>query len=103
LYTIDITNPSNPIEISYFDIDETAQSVSVDGNYAYVSAEENLHVIDISTPAAPFEDGFFGMHGSMEAPLNCAVAGSLVYVAYGSEGLVILRFTPPNQIYLPFI
>ncbi|MCK6628596.1 MAG: hypothetical protein L6R45_25885 [Anaerolineae bacterium] len=42
-------------------------NVSVMGNMAYVSADDGLHLIDISTPARPTQAGFYPTMGGVGA------------------------------------
>jgi hypothetical protein len=53
-------------------------NVSVMGNMAYVSADDGLHLIDISTPARPTQTGFYPtMGGAGEIVLIGNIAGVL--------------------------
>ncbi len=61
--------------------------VVVAGDYAYVAAGSVLYIINVSDPAAPFEEGFY------DTPLDVYgvfVAGDYAYVADGSLGLCII-------------
>ena len=62
--------------------------------------EKDLHIIDVSDPAGSFEAGFY--ETSSEG-VDVAVAGSRAYVADWDAGLMILRFVPPQTIYLPLV
>jgi|GEM_PF-6019120 len=53
-------------------------NVSVMGNMAYVSADDGLHLIDISTPARPTQAGFYPTMGGVgEVVLIGNIAGVL--------------------------
>jgi hypothetical protein len=60
-----------------------------------------LRVVDVSTPSAPVEAGFYDTPGSAD---GVAAAGGYAYVADQSGGLLILRFSPPTSwIYVPLV
>jgi hypothetical protein len=81
LRILDITDPTNPVEIGYWDAPCWAQNVVVAGNYVYVAdSEEGLRVIDVSYPALPVEVGYYNTPGSAS---GVAVAESYAYVADG--------------------
>lgn len=55
LWTIDITDPSNPSILGTAGLGATPVSVALSGNHAYVIDRSNdeLQVVDVSTPASP--------------------------------------------------
>jgi hypothetical protein len=60
LRVIDISNPTNPVEIGSYDTPGEAFGVYVSGNFAYVADRDSgLRVIDISNPKNPVEIGFY--------------------------------------------
>jgi len=63
--------------------------VAVAGSYAYVVNPEpsGLRVIDVSTPSAPVEVGFYDTPGTA---FGVAVAGAYVYVGDTRGGLLVL-------------
>jgi hypothetical protein len=89
LRIVDISNPSAPIEVGFYDLPgDSATDVVVAGNYAYVARVLNgLWIIDISNPTAPMEAGFYDTSGNTR---DMAVAGNYAYVADGDGGLIIL-------------
>jgi hypothetical protein len=49
LVAVDITNPTVPVPVSYFDVDSHGLSISADGNRAYVAGTgSGLNILDIS-------------------------------------------------------
>jgi len=79
LKVIDVSNPANPIELGYIDIETAgAQNVFVSGSYAYIADDtNNLLVIDVSNPSYPIEIGRY----EFGARTTCLFAsGSYVYV-----------------------
>lgn len=54
LCTVDVTDPSAPVELDCVDVDGKGLTVAVSGNYAYVGTNDSnngLAVVDISDPA----------------------------------------------------
>ncbi len=80
LRVIDVSLPSAPAEVGFYDNPGTAYGVAVAGNYAYVSAgDAGLRVIDVSLPSAPTEVGFYDTAGIFA--MGVAVVGNYAYVA----------------------
>ncbi len=52
---IDYSDPANPVELSTFSLPTFAQSLAVSGDYAYITAGNELHIVDVSDPAQPEE------------------------------------------------
>ena len=64
LRVIDISNPSNPVEVGYYDTPGYAWDVAVSGSYAYIAdGISGLRVIDISNPSNPVEVGYYDTPG----------------------------------------
>jgi hypothetical protein len=78
---IDVSNPSNPREVGYFDTPVVARGVYVSGNYAYVAdGYLGLRVIDVSNPSNPREVGYFD---TPDRAWGVYVSGNYAYVADG--------------------
>jgi uncharacterized secreted protein with C-terminal beta-propeller domain len=82
LQVIDISNPANPQRVGGCNIG--AYGLTVSGNYAYV-AGDGLQVIDVSNPASPQRVGGNSLYDAFDV----AVAGSKVFLAGYSSGLII--------------
>ncbi|MFH1958338.1 MAG: lamin tail domain-containing protein [bacterium] len=99
LSIVDISDPANPEQVSYYDTPGSAYGVSVSGNYAYVAdGSSGLRVIDISNPASPSETGYYDTPGFA---YGVFVSGNYAYVADGSSGLRIIDITnlfSPSEI-----
>lgn len=57
---VNVTNHSSPVELGTIDLGATGYEVVVSGNYSYVASGHNsqeLKVVDISLPSAPFLSG----------------------------------------------
>jgi len=90
LRVVDISDPTNPAEVGFYDTPGYAYDVAVAGGYAYVADGRGLRVVDVSDPSNPTEVGFYDTPGSAA---DVAVAGGYAYVADWNGGLLILRFT----------
>jgi hypothetical protein len=99
LRVIDVSNPTNPREVGFFDTPGTARGVYVSGNYAYVAdAGAGLRVIDVSNPTNPREVGFFD---TPDFAWGVYVSGNYAFVSDMSGGLFILRFTGAQPVNHP--
>ena len=67
LRVLDISDPTDPAEGYYYDID-FAQGICVSGDYAYVTHPDSttgyLHILDVSDPSAPVLKGTLSRPGS---------------------------------------
>lgn len=64
-YIIDVSNPYIPSKIGSLDLG-TNREIDVNGDYAYVASDTNneeLTIIDISTPSAPSEYAYYDANG----------------------------------------
>lgn len=60
LRVVNVSDPTNPVEVGFYDTPGYALAVHVVGGYAYVAdGDAGLRVIDVSDPAAPSEAGFY--------------------------------------------
>jgi hypothetical protein len=58
LLVFDVSDPTNPERVGYYLPDwNGAESISVVGDYAYMSFDDGLHIIDISDPTNPEDVG----------------------------------------------
>ncbi|WP_242027345.1 Ig-like domain-containing protein [Sphaerospermopsis sp. FACHB-1094] len=89
LQIINISNPSNPTLQASYATNNGADSVTVVGNYGYVSGNSRLEIIDISNPSNPTLKGYYNS-GNMQ------VVGNYAYVA-GTFGLQIIDITDPTK------
>ena len=98
LRVIDISDPTSPVEVGFYDTPGFAADVAVKADLALVVdvAAGLLLVIDISDPANPVEVGVFDTPGFAQ---GLAVKEELALVADGEAGLVILCVAP--QIPIP--
>jgi hypothetical protein len=58
LRIIDVSTPSNPVEVGFVETQYSMYKVEVEGDYAYVAAKEDgLRVFNVSDPSNPVEVG----------------------------------------------
>jgi hypothetical protein len=76
-------------------------AVAVQGSYAYIGIGPRLAVLDISNPAHPTPVGRTAVLPDLVQDI--ALAGTLAYVADGEAGLVILRYRPLSEMFLPLL
>jgi uncharacterized secreted protein with C-terminal beta-propeller domain len=92
---IDVSNPSSPREVGFYDTPEAAEDVAVSGTYAYVAdGVAGLRVIDVSNPSSPREVGFYDTPGYAD---GVAVSGTYAYVADGVAGLRVIDVSNPSS------
>ncbi|TES92745.1 MAG: T9SS type A sorting domain-containing protein, partial [Candidatus Cloacimonadota bacterium] len=89
LRIIDVSTPSVPYEVGYYDTPDWANGVYVSGSYAYVADDAALRIIDVSTPSAPSEVGYYV---TPYWAYGVYVSGSYAYVADRYAGLQIYEF-----------
>jgi hypothetical protein len=97
LRIINVTDPSNPLEIGSYNTPSEADSVVVAGKYAYVTCSyEGLRIIDIADPTTPKEIGFFKKGPYAEYYYDVFVVGNHAYLAV-TDGLHIIDITNPTD------
>ena len=85
LRVIDVSTPTNPMEVGFFDTPGWAMGVAVSGSNTYVADyDAGLRVIDVSDPSSPAEVGYEDTPGWA---WGVAVAGGQAYVADRDAGL----------------
>ena len=85
LYVLDVSNPENPVEVSFSPMVDPPTSVQVVGNYAYVTSSHiGLHVFDIIDPSIPIEVSTFDIRNIPYA------GGAFVDEVYFYEGYAFM-------------
>jgi hypothetical protein len=84
LYVLDISDPSEPEQLSLYDGSGFLNSLALDGATLYVSGSDFV-ALDISTPDAPSEIGSCGASGQI------AISGTHAYV-----GLSVIDISDPS-------
>lgn len=86
---LNISDPTNPVEISNILTSGNARDLCVKGNYIYLADKfAGLRVIDISDINNPYELTSYVTQGYAN---SVAVQDSLIFVAFASGGTVILK------------
>lgn len=97
LVIINVETPATPTLIGSLNLSAAAYEIVVSGNYAYIASGNNsqeLQVVDISTPIAPFLSGpGFDLSGTTDA-ITIALAGVTVFIGQGST-LYTVNVTNP--------
>jgi hypothetical protein len=93
LRVVDVSDPSTPREVGFYEALTPAHDIAVSGSHAYVAAlKAGLRVVDVSDPSTPREVGFY------EAPASAydvAVSGPYAYVAALKAGLRVVDVSDP--------
>ena len=93
LTVADISNPSQPFEVSSVETPGRALTIDVVSNFAYVADESGgLRVFNISDPINPTEVGSFD---TVNEAWGVTISGDNAYVAVESDGLQILDISDP--------
>jgi hypothetical protein len=87
LHIVDVSDPEQPRRVGSF-MAGTAEDVAVQGNYAYMTADAGLDILDVSNPVLPV------LVGTLPGPYGHIVLnGHYAYLAAG--GLVIVDIADP--------
>ncbi|MCP4725390.1 MAG: T9SS type A sorting domain-containing protein [bacterium] len=90
---IDISQPSNPVEIGNYFMNSDPRAISVSGDYAYVCCDSGLHIIDVSIPSNPTETGML----CSQYAEDVFIAGPYAYIAASSNGLRLIDISTPAE------
>ncbi|MEO0149952.1 MAG: hypothetical protein ABIL23_05995 [candidate division WOR-3 bacterium] len=95
---IDISDPTNPIEVSYYDSPGVAHKVFVEGNLMFVAdGTMGLRIVDISDPLSPVEISYYDTPGNA---MGIYVLYPYAFIADGSlSGIRVINISNP---YAPF-
>lgn len=95
LRVVDISTPSSPSEIGYYDTPGLARGIALMGDYALIADgyDSGVRVLNISNPTSLSEVGFYDTPGD---PRGITVFENHAYIADGSSGLRIVDFTNPS-------
>lgn len=99
---LDVTNKAAPTELGQFITPENVGHntwLSDDNQYLFVTNEViggHLRIYNVSTPAAAFQVGEYRARPNRVIH-NVYVSGSLAYISYYAEGVVILDISDPTS------
>ncbi len=95
LVLINISDPSNPTELSSYRDGGWPRKVDVAGSCAYIAdAQYGLEIINVSNPVSPYKVGEYLGSGEV---YDVQVVGSLAFVADWNNGLIILNVSDPSN------
>ena len=100
LRIIDISDPTNPVEQSYFSTADATYSSVIEGNYAYVGMEDSLLVLNISDKSTPQKVGDYEIPDASWSKVRCFhYESSQVFLAVHGEDLPlqILDVSDPSN------
>lgn len=93
LRIINISNPQSPVQTAVYYSGGNAFGVAYSDQHAYLADGWNgLQVINVADVSNPFLEGYYKPYGTSFQG-HVAVAANTAYVASGSAGFLILRFT----------
>jgi len=96
LKILDVSDKTNPLEVSYVDVPGEALEVAVQGEFAYIAAGgAGLQIVNISNPLKPFKVGSL-TSTSNPGFSHIKVSGNYAYAA-GSNGLRIIDISDPKS------
>ena len=95
LWVIDISNPFEPRQVGFCEIQSQAAKVSVSGSYAYVATDHGLSVVDVSDPANPQEVVYYMPENYELAFSDVFVSGRYAYVTDYYAGLTVVDISDP--------
>lgn len=96
MLTLDISDPRNPHELSFVQLESTPSKVAIAGNYAYLACgNSGVLIFDISNPESPKKVGAYRPYGWTS---DVTVSGSYAYVAAEEGGLCILDVSDPGNV-----
>ncbi len=94
LAVLDITNPGDPLQVSFLFLPGGGRGLEVNGSYVYVAdGDDGLVIIDISNPAAPTVAGAYDTPGFA---YDVHIYDGKAFVADAGEGLQIIDISEPT-------
>ena len=101
LYALDLTNPADPVELSFLDLIET-QYLAVDSGRAYIATMgvggySTFDVIDVSDPGDMHELGSYAWERGEPYPTAVDATGNTAVIA-DSRGLRVIDVSDPRNL-----
>lgn len=98
-HVIDVSAPSNPVEVGSFDVGADVNGISVSGSLAYLATSDDnaeVKILDVSNPAAITQVGSFNAPGG-NGGKSVYVVGSTLYLGRtgGSSDFMIVDVSNP--------
>ena len=95
LVVLDFEDTSNPTKVGEYDTDGFAHSVTISGNYAYLTGS-TIDIINIEDPTNPTLVGSYNPENSNYAT-KTIISEDYAYVAYTGDGAHIINISEPNN------
>ncbi len=92
-HVVDVSLPSAPLFLASMPSEHTVKQVAVSGAHVYL-ADRSLQVVDVSDPTQPLTVGELDLPHAAD---GLAPADSLLYVAGGGGGVVVVRVSDPTD------
>jgi len=89
---VDMSDPSNPLEIGHYSTPSWCSKVVVSHPYAYLESDHAIWILDVSTPSAPVKVGAYFAPYYIH---DMAVSEPYLYVAGGEGGLIVVDISDP--------
>lgn len=99
LYAVDVSSPTTPSIVGFFDTDSAAQGVAVDGSIAYVAdAASGLVILNVGNPAAIVRLGGIDTAGSAsQVAVGTIGVDKYAFVAESDSALRVIKVTVPSS------
>ncbi|MFW9991689.1 MAG: hypothetical protein ACFFD4_06490 [Candidatus Odinarchaeota archaeon] len=95
LIVVNVTDPSNPVNVSSYATAGNANGVHVDGNIAYVADfAGGLQIVNITNPLNPVN---ISAYATSASAYDVYVEGNYAYVAGFTGGLQVVNITNPAE------
>lgn len=107
LYSFSILDPSNPAQLDYISVDETARELYLSEDYVYIATEDydkELQIIDVTNPANLSGAANYNLPGSLKAT-DINVRGDKAYISTqnnssGPEFFIFDITDPSDPVYV---
>lgn len=99
LYAVDVSTPTAPSIVGFFDTDGYAYGVTVSGGVAYVADFSALQILDVTNPAAIVRLGSFDTAGiAQRVSVGTINAKNYAFIAERDFGMRVLEVTTPSAV-----
>jgi hypothetical protein len=103
LRVLDVSEPSNPVSVSYTLLGEALKHVRVSGSFVYAMTSSKVLIVDVSDPAHPVQTPItvtsYVMPGAAY-PFGLSVSGGRLYISYGIHTEVYALDNPAVPVFL---
>ncbi|MBD3271205.1 MAG: T9SS type A sorting domain-containing protein [Elusimicrobia bacterium] len=95
---IDVSNPADPFQVWYYDTQNTATSVSLEGRYLFAACDsQGVLMFDVSDPCNPI---YMGTYDAPGRAFRISIHGSRGYVSDFRKGLRVIDILPGSPTFL---